>query len=301
MRISLIHASYYSGQQSIALRDYWLRMASNQIEVEHCLAFEFEDQETRQSYSIPVNVSKGVTSDNISKFITTPSTNKVSAVANWNAAASIATGELILVIADDLLPDANWDLSIVKLLSKVQGTEPFILKFTDFRCSESDKYPNGDIYLPRHPMVNRKFLEERGYVFNPEFDGVGADDDLLIEGISRGIIRDFRSIKFHHSVGDVLDDFGNLRCGCTGKASSRQRTISQTAIHNNKIDPKSMFSEKYGKKNYLKYKISCTPQLISRIRKKSNTSFGYAEKIQFRRMPGLLFLAFLHKGLRLLG
>lgn len=105
MKVSLIHASYKSPDQSRAVRNYWLSMASGQVPIEHCLGFEFDDEETRREYAIPNGVVNGKSADQLTNFITTPVTSGVSAVANWNAAASISTGDLLLVIADDLIPE----------------------------------------------------------------------------------------------------------------------------------------------------------------------------------------------------
>jgi len=301
MKISLIHASYKSSQQSREVRDYWLRMASGQVLIEHCLGFEFNDQETRKGYSIPDGILKGKSRDLLTNFITTPITSRVSAVANWNAAASISSGDLLLVIADDLIPEKNWDTSLLNMLSGCDLSSPLILKFTDFRCSDYQKYPGGDIYLPRHPMVNRAFFQEKGYLFNPIFEGIGADDDLLLDGISRGIIRDFRSLRFHHSVGQVLNEYRVSTCGCIGNESSGKKTDSQIAIHQEKIDPNTIFSKRYSKAELLKYQMSCVPKLISKIRKKGGTQFGFGEEIRFKSLPWLLTVSILYKALRLIG
>jgi hypothetical protein len=299
MRISLIHASYKSIQQSKAVRDYWLRMASNRESIEHCLGFEFDDHETRQGYSIPDGKSMGETSDRLTRFLTTPVTSGVSAVANWNAAASIATGDLLLVIADDLIPEKNWDQSILRILAGCDLSIPLILKFTDFRCSDLQNYPLGDIYLPRHPMVNRAFFQERGYFFCPEFYGIGADDHLLLEGISKGIIRDLRSIKFHHSVGQILNEAGYPTCGCAGNQSSGMKTDSQNAIHREKIDTLSVFSKRYSREQLFKYQLSCHPKLLSTIRRRASTQFGFGEEIEFKSSLWLLLVASVYKALRI--
>lgn len=132
-------------------------------------------------------------------------------------------------------------MTLLKLLSTCYVTKPLIIKFTDFRCSDSDKYPRGDIYLSRHPMINRAYLREKEFLFSPDFEGIGADDDLLLTGISEKIIWDFRCIKFHHSLGKVLDENGNPTCGCKGHESSGKRTESQIAIHEEKIHVKTFF------------------------------------------------------------
>jgi len=270
-------------------------MASDATSVEHCLAFEFNDHETRKGYAIPEGIEKGKSVDLLTNFITTPEMPGVSAVANWNAAASISNGELLLIIADDLIPEKDWDASILRLLSHCDLTEPSIFKFTDFRCSESYTYPYGDIYLPRHPMVNRAFIREKNYLFNPNFEGVGADDDLLIEGISKGIIWDFRSIRFHHSIGEVLDDMNAPSCGCVGNESSGIKTNSQIAIHQKKIDIKSTLIKNHTKGDLLRYRLACIPQLVSKIRAIDQVGLGFGEKIKFRSLLQLLIAASLHK------
>jgi hypothetical protein len=81
----------------------------------------------------------------------------------------------------------------------------------------------------------RNTYEKLGYFFDPIFDSTGPDNDLLIFALSNGILRDARSIKFHHSIGPVMDLNSNVICGCS--ASYRfipTRTISQKRIHSQK-------------------------------------------------------------------
>jgi hypothetical protein len=300
MKISLIHASYKSIQQSKAVRDYWLESATHPEFIEHCLGFEFDDQETRQGYGLPHDAPSGKSPDQLTNFMTTPVTSGVSAVSNWNAAASISTGNLLLVIADDLIPEKSWDQDILTMLEECDLRKPLILKFTDFRCSDSQKYPFGDIYLPRHPLVNRAFVQENGFLFNPSFEGIGADDDLLLYGISKEILRDSRSVKFHHSIGQVLNENGDPNCGCTGDESTREKTISQIAIHRDKIDSQAIFSKKYSKLELLKYKVSCNPHLVSAIRLKQDCRSGMGQEIKFKGVPWLLAILIGQKALRLL-
>ena len=98
-----------SGKQSILVRDEWFRRAKFKNRIEHCLGFEKEDASIRTTYGISNNMDFGLSPDKKTKFITAKSTDTSSAIRNWNNAASISTGEFLLLIADDLVPEYNWD------------------------------------------------------------------------------------------------------------------------------------------------------------------------------------------------
>lgn len=230
-RFSLIHASYLSRGQSLRVRDEWFSRANNPELIEHCLGFQTDDLEVRTEYGIGLNNS-GLTLDGKTKFITTAPQNSPSAVRNWNAAASISTGRLILGIADDLIPTNGWDSQLWDLVEKESKINR-IWKLTDSRCVVlNDKKP--DDILPRHPLITRSLYEKYGYYFDPRFVSVGPDHEWLFLSLKYGFLRDARQVKLHHSLGPILDSQGIIECGCSSISNSsinKNSTSGQKRMH----------------------------------------------------------------------
>lgn len=227
--ISLIHATYQSRGVSQRIRDHWLDAASFPESVEHCFSFQADDEEIREEYRLDSS-TQGFSLDGKSKFITTQPASTPSAVRNWNAAASVSTGHILLGIADDLVPEIGWDKKIWEI-AKNDLDEIRLWKLQDQRCQDILENLNDDI-LPRHPAMTRKLYNYYGYFFDPKFVSVGCDNQWLILGLKHGFLRDARDIKLHHATGSILNRSGNLNCGCLGQRENVIRSKSQERIHN---------------------------------------------------------------------
>jgi len=202
--------------------------------VEHCLAFEETDLEVRREFNIPEGTCLGYTIDKRTKYISTKTDGLPSAARNWNAAAGISTGEILFVIADDVVPDDNWDNVIRSLIGPGQLQDSLVFSITDDRCSNFNSHDIRDILLPRHPLMTRIFYEDRGYIFDERIHGYGMDDALLIEAIRDGSLRDGRSLRLHHSRGKLFDNNGKIICSCYNKVESKLVTPSKSRMEKHK-------------------------------------------------------------------
>lgn len=227
-KISLIHATFRSLGVSKAVRNEWFRLASQPLLVEHCMAFQDNDYQIRQEYGLG-NLNLGVTPDAKTKFVATLAQESPSAVRNWNAAAAISTGQLLLGIADDLIPPRGWDEQLRKMV-QFETSSLCFWKLKDVRC-ENENNPSQDDILPRHPAMTRALYMHQGFFFDPEFVSVGCDDKLLCTGLMNGFIRDGRQLKLHHTSGKILKSTGGLNCGCEGNREVQPLTESQISIH----------------------------------------------------------------------
>ncbi len=241
-RISLIHATFRSLGVSKAVRDKWLALATDPSSVEHCVAFQDDDHEIQQEYEIG-SLKAGITPDLKTKFVSTASQISPSAVRNWNAAASISTGQILLGIADDLIPNQDWDKQLWQMIEPEKNDLCF-WKLKDLRCRD-DKGTSRDDILPRHPAMTRRLYEHQGFFFDPRFVSVGCDDQLLCMGLINGYVRDGRQLKLHHTSGKILKLSGELNCGCKDAQEVQLRSESQDLIHDDrwkKLSKKNMYS-----------------------------------------------------------
>ena len=227
-RVSLLHATFRSQGISKAVRDEWLKLASQPLLVEHCIALQDDDYEVRQEYEIGKS-NAGITLDSKTKFIATTTQISPSAVRNWNAAASISSGHILLGIADDLIPTHGWDDQLWKMVQSERNGLCF-WKLKDSRCYDESNLSRDDI-LPRHPAMTRSLYKHQGFFFDPRFVSVGCDDQLLCIGLMNGYMRDGRDFKLHHTSGRILTLSGELNCGCGATKEVQQRSNSQILIH----------------------------------------------------------------------
>lgn len=227
-KISLLHASYKSLNQSRKVRDYWLATAHNPHNVEHCLGFEIQDILVRKDYDLD-NSDFGVSPDLLTKFKTTPELKSPSAVRNWNAAASISSGKILLGIADDLIPERNWDLKLWDLVAP-KINDLALWKLSDHRCFMRQEALGSDI-LPRHPVMTRKTYDSYGFYFNPKYVSIGPDDEWMLEALNRGFFFDGRAVRLHHSIGPIFDANSKILCGCFEAEARSVRTESQNRMH----------------------------------------------------------------------
>lgn len=178
--ISLLHATHAAGEKAVAVRDQWFALASRPELLEHVFAFDADDL---LSAGVPEIAKSGGLP---------PLGGRVTAVRNWNHAASKATGDLLMVIADDLTPSLKgWDEALRVKCGLLDPTKvPFAMKVLD-----SNKTAE---HLMRHPVVSRAFWRRFG-LFDTGYFGVGVDNDFTNTAHCRGLVIDARDQVFVHS------------------------------------------------------------------------------------------------------
>lgn len=147
------------------------------------------------------------------------------AVRNWNFAAQASRGDVLFVIADDLIPPRNWDRKIAQIVGSREGNfDLFAMKVSD------SEHP--DDRLLRHPICSAAFFKRFG-LFDKAFTGVYCDDDFSLRAFWRSYILDGRKIVFNHARREV-----------DGRT---KLNISQTKInqHSEASRGKEVFKEKW--------------------------------------------------------
>jgi hypothetical protein len=176
--ISILHATYHRPGGPLPVHDRWLRAASHPELIEYIVAMDDNDEPALQA-TRATQVLR----------VVRPHEQRVTAVRNWNAAASVATGSLLIVVADDLRPQQDWD---AQLRSALGSLDP---ERVSFAVKVHDSEERGIKML--HPIVSRFFFEEHG-LFDPDFRGVYCDDEITARAFWRSSIIDGRSVRFHH-------------------------------------------------------------------------------------------------------
>lgn len=172
-RISLLHATRGRWSQAIGAMNMWMSRASNPAAVEHWFAIDEDDVESRQK---------------LCRFRCVLSKASTYSVGAWNKAASVATGDLLIQIADDFEPPPHWDVAL--LSAAPDTTEAKVIRVSD-GCRLDG--------LLTMAIVTRGWYEQHG-LFHVEYLNVYSDNDLTATATKAGAIVELPDvvIKHHH-------------------------------------------------------------------------------------------------------
>jgi hypothetical protein len=245
------------------VRNAWLSRARYPNRIRHYLGFERGDYEVALEYEIDAYQSVGKSRDGLTLFNTTEARNSISAVRNWNAAASLSKEDFLVAIADDLVPERDWDAKLDTIVMH-NLAKPKICTFTDDRCVSLKNFSN-DTLLTRHPGMTREAYRLLGYLFPPQYESVGTDLDLLIQALKSGWLLDARSLKFHHSFNQILNTRNELLCGCEYATAPLQRGQSQSLIHKDSKRAKLILESRWGRLWRLISTFSCANKFANSV------------------------------------
>lgn len=204
--ISVIHPSRGRRDICIATQNNWLNKADGFVEY-------------------IVSLDKSDSTDNIvsSHAIPLTSDNK-SAIEAINNAAKVATGDILIVVSDDTDCPEHWD---TLLLEALKGKSDFCAKVDD------GLQPT----LVTMPIMDRIYYERYGYIYQPEFLHLHADEELTCVALMTGkyikIPLLFRHL--HYSAGLSQKDEINTKNDNTwvqGQATLDRHALNNFGIEN---------------------------------------------------------------------
>ena len=123
------------------------------------------------------------------------------AVSGWNTAGAAATGDILLVVADDFFPCLRWDAKILCALDEDyhDGDTSKLVIDGDFAIRVSDGTPADEQGHICHAFLSRARLKHQGgFVYHPEYDGVFCDNDFTAHARQDRVIIDATHLKFEH-------------------------------------------------------------------------------------------------------
>jgi len=118
-----------------------------------------------------------------------------SAIDNWNAAAEMATGDVLIIGADDFYPPAGWDEQLTNFIHAQN-------LFVEFMLRVSTGSPHTDLpgrNMP-HPIMSRALYKRWGYVFPPMYESMYSDNDNTERAELEGVVWDALHIQFRHEA-----------------------------------------------------------------------------------------------------
>jgi hypothetical protein len=184
VRVSLIHATWFSPSGPRALRDRWLEAASSPELVEYVVGMDDTD------------VTAIAETASELRAIGPAHPDTATAVRNWNSAAALSSGDMLFVISDDLHPSPGWDDRLRSLVrDRTPREEAFAMVPGTLIDPPEPAVTRGRMRLMRpwlpHPVVSRAFYDRFG-LFDPHFEGVYCDNDLTLRAYWNAYIIDAR-------------------------------------------------------------------------------------------------------------
>ena len=180
---SLCHATARLPDGWRAAHAAWRDNCDNWDDVEYILCIDQIDMEklivtpfSQHPSDISVAINKG----------------RQCAVDAWNCSAKWSTGKFIIQVADDFFPCEHWDTELLKVIPDIEGE--YVIE-TKTGTSADDEWRR---LLP-HSMLTRKYYERIGSrLFDPEYEGMYADDEFSEVARRDGVVIDARHLLFPH-------------------------------------------------------------------------------------------------------
>lgn len=157
-RISIIHPSRGRPNQCYKTVLEWLSKADRSIDFEYIISLD-----SNEPYNITYHDEyEGLPALKNVKVLISPNKGAIDAV---NAGAKEATGDILIVVSDDISCPLHWD---TLLLESLNGQSDFCAKVN---CTHHD-------WLITIPIMDRAYYERFGYIYYPEFKHIYADTDM---------------------------------------------------------------------------------------------------------------------------
>ena len=174
-KISLLHATRNTPARALITKQIWIERAKNPENVEHIFGIQADDTDSHLAFG----------EEDVANSVIPPDWAS-SSVANWNAAAAVSTGDILVVIADDLTPPQGWDEQLQNL---PDGDKIWACYVPDTLRQDG---------LMCHPVLSRALYNKRGYVFHPDYYGVFCDNDFSVRTALESTILQIPGLKWQH-------------------------------------------------------------------------------------------------------
>lgn len=112
----------------------------------------------------------------------------------WNKAASIASGFVLIKIADDLFPPKNWD---VLLVDAIPNADVPVVVDVAYRSNPGWPILDCGTLIP-HAIISREYYKRFGYLEHPDYSHNMADVEFSDVAHASGCVVRRRDIVFIH-------------------------------------------------------------------------------------------------------
>jgi len=174
MRFSLIHPS----RNRVALAEQalveWTGKASGRHDCEYILSIDDDDGD--------IEGYRRIAARRHVELVIDRNRSLVDAV---NRGATLARGDVLIVVSDDFGCPEQWDIALAEVIGERRDVAVLV----------SDQ---GDARIMTLPIVGRILYQEIGWLYHPEYFSMFADDDLTATVSVRNRLIDARHLVFPH-------------------------------------------------------------------------------------------------------
>jgi hypothetical protein len=176
-RFSILHTSARPNAWR-AVYDAWLAAADRPEDVEYILVVD-------ERWGFDFNSDGPAAFLRRGKDKVAWNTGRRCYVEGVNLAAKHATGDILIVVADDQFPCEHWDAELCNTnfpAQRTHGDVPFVLWAPTGTPSEFER---GIIVMP---IMSRSLYQRWGYVMYPGFESMYSDNDLCEHARADGVL-----------------------------------------------------------------------------------------------------------------
>lgn len=184
IKYSVLHAVKRAGWEK--LYQEWCEKAAAPEDFEYVVAVHESDkglvatQPAKKSGTLTIVIQQ--TADNC--------------VANWNAAAEMCKGDVLITAADDLHPCEFWDLEI-SIASQNSDARAHIVN--NQWVMSINNGPGTNPNLISHPIMSRELYEKWGHeLLYHEYESMYSDNDLTEHATAENCIIQAQQVQFAH-------------------------------------------------------------------------------------------------------
>lgn len=183
MKFSILHTSARPDKWA-DIWDSWIRTANHPEDVEYILVCD-----KRWGFAELPKLPTGT--DLIFKAVW--NTGRKCYVDGVNIAAQYATGDVLIVNADDQFPCEHWDTELIRSMGLEDGQKhEFVIEIATNTPSEHDR---GILVMP---ILSRVRYQKLGYVLYPAYESMYSDNDFCEMAKRDQCIINARHLTFPH-------------------------------------------------------------------------------------------------------
>lgn len=176
-KFSLIHPTARVPDGWMPSAKDWFEKCDNPDNVEYIICVDERDRDKMPLTSFPFTNTDLVINHG----------KRASSTAS-NVAAGLSTGEILVVISDDMFPPEHWDTQLLDLGLDV--TKPWLLEIS------TGGPRDGELILS--PIMSRALYEKWGYLYYHEYISMYADDDMTAHARQDGVVIQARQFQLDH-------------------------------------------------------------------------------------------------------
>ena len=175
MLISIIHPSLGRPVQARKCYDHWIDTCSGEHEIEWIVSLNRTDAEIENYEQCFIGAD-----------VVLLKTNSKNMVQATNEAAKVCSGDLLILVSDDMFSPEMWDSRILNEYEMIDGAG--ILQVYDGITAQKLTIP----------IMNRLAYIKLGYMYHPEYISMYADDDLRKTALTHGMLYNATDIFIEH-------------------------------------------------------------------------------------------------------